>query len=254
MAKNDTNQKENKKPSFLERHGFVTGNNNEEQTNNSSSNSSEQHSETPFAFDFTEAAANASSEAPIVAEPVVTKKAPSASSNTSVADPKISERLKKVLVDSNFPGPDYFEFKQQLDALSDIIPDELTRYKAAYKSLAVQGVTKIKITDSAQKYVGILTGENAKFSEAISQKSSTDIELKTQEAKVLNTENVNMKKQIDELNSKISTNVQKINTLGSEVQKAQSEIADAKKRFENTLNIFVNEIKTNSEKVQSYIQ
>jgi flagellar biosynthesis chaperone FliJ len=248
--KNDTKQGEKKK-GFFERNGFITSDP-KKSSEQSNSSESETNTDSAFVFDFTEATSK-SSESSIISEPVVVKKVQSVTS-TNIADPKISEKLKKVLTDSNFPGPDYFEFKQQLDALSDIIPDELTRYKAAYKSLVVQGVTKDKITDSAGKYVEILTAENNKFSEAISQKNSTDIDLKTQEAKVLNTENVNMQKQIDVLNAKISENSQKIKGLGAEVQKAQVEISDARKRFENTLNIFVNEIKTNANKVESYIQ
>lgn len=253
MAKTENKQTAptEKKKSFLQNIGFL-----EEKTTDKSENKSsatnEASSSTSFVFDFSEAATQ---QETAKSEPIIqpTKQAQSTSS-ISVIDPKIAERLKKVLTDNNFPGPDYFEYKQQLDILNELIPDETTRYKAAYKSLINQGVTKEKITDSAGKYVNILLSENTKFSEAISQKSGTDIEFKTQEAKVLNTENISIQRQIDELKLKIEGNTQRIKVLGTEVQKAQTEITDAKKRFENTLNVFVNEIKTNSEKVEIYIK
>lgn len=199
-------------------------------------------------FNFSEMLSEEATTTPVIT-PVVKSQAPSP---TSEIDPKIAEQLKKVLIEANFPGPDYFEFKQQLDNLAEVITDEPTRYKAAYKSLP--GITKEKITDSAQKYIGILVSENGKFSEAISQKSGTDIDFKTQEAKVLNAENINLQKQIEELKAKILTNTQKINVLGIEVQKTQDDIANKKKKFENTLNGFVTEIKSNSQKAVSYIQ
>lgn len=246
MAKKNDNQQAEKKPGILEKWGIWETKDKKE--GNGTSSETNEHADTPFIFDFSEAAQEIKSPSTVqIVQPAKTISAP-----ISVIDPKIAEKLRKVLTDSNFPGPDYFEFKEQLSALEEIIPDETTRFRAAFKS--VKGITKDKITQSAGKYVEILISQNTDFSTAISESKGKDIEFKTQEAKVLNTENLTMQTQIDELKAKIEANKQRIQTLGLEVQKTNSEIADAKRRFEGTLSKFVNDIKTDAQKADTYIK
>jgi chromosome segregation ATPase len=173
---------------------------------------------------------------------------------TTARDPKIEEKLKATMKAANLPGPDYFEFKQQLDVLKNVISDERTRFAAAFSSLTVQGVDKNKILESASHYVKILNAENGKFESAIASRSEEKISLKEKEVQALLQENQGFENQIENLKKNISENSGRITVLSGEISQAKNEIEGAKQRFKFTLLGFIDEIEKDAQKVGTYVQ
>jgi hypothetical protein len=174
--------------------------------------------------------------------------------SANVRDQKIEDKLKTTLKAANLPGPDYFEFKQQLDVLKNVIPDERTRFAAAFSSLTVQGIDKNKILESAHHYIKLLGSENGKFEGAIASMSDDKVGLKEKESRALLDENSGLQKQIDELGRKISENSARITVLGGEISQAKQEIEGAKQRFQFTLSSVIDDIQKDADKVNAYIQ
>jgi hypothetical protein len=69
---------------------------------------------------------------------------------------KFQKHFDQIFEQTNFPGPDYFEFFKMMVTLEGPIPDEKARISAVFASLAIQGLTKSKLLDTAGQYKTIL--------------------------------------------------------------------------------------------------
>lgn len=72
---------------------------------------------------------------------------------------KFAAHFAKMFEESNFPGPDYFEFTKAVDAMEADIPSATARMKAAFTALKVQGVTKAKLVETANAYIELVRAD-----------------------------------------------------------------------------------------------
>ena len=70
----------------------------------------------------------------------------------SAADARFADYFDKLFSEANIPGPDYYEFARMIDAMQ-MIPDEPSRYHAAYAGLQVQGLSKDKLLEDRKSVV-----------------------------------------------------------------------------------------------------
>ena len=94
---------------------------------------------------------------------------------------KFEKHFEKLFDQANLPGPDYYEFMKMMETLETHIKDEKARISATYASLAIQGLTKERLVETATKYKEIINHDKAHFEKIANDKSEKDIGLKRKE-------------------------------------------------------------------------
>ncbi len=123
---------------------------------------------------------------------------------------KFEKHFEKIFDQANLPGPDYYEFWKMSETLATHIADERARFSATYASLAIQGLTKTKLIETAGKYKELISLDKAHFEKIVNEKSEKDIGSK--------------RKELDELNEKIIRNSELIQKLTKEINDSQTTI------------------------------
>jgi predicted nucleic acid-binding Zn-ribbon protein len=88
---------------------------------------------------------------------------------------KFEKHFEKLFDQANLPGPDYYEFMKMMETLEAHIKDEKARMSATYASLTIQGLTKEKLVDTANKYKEIISQDKAHFEKLVNDKSEKEI-------------------------------------------------------------------------------
>lgn len=173
------------------------------------------------------------------------KQSPITESHNQV-DEKFRQYFDKLFRESNIPGPDYFEFAKMTEAMQSM-PDESTRYAAAYAGLSVQGLDKQKLVSTAEQYIRLLETDASNFL------STVDAALK---------EKVHQKKaEADEKNKRIQQLSQEIQALQEKVVALQQEINENEEKIETNTGgykiaseLMKKRIFSDIEKIKRYIQ
>lgn len=121
---------------------------------------------------------------------------------------KFEMHFEKLFDQANLPGPDYYEFMRTCETLESHIKDDNARLAATFASLAIQGLTKESLTQSAARYKEIVNDDRTKFEQIAKEKSEQDIGGKRQELKTLE--------------DSIRKNSETIQKLTEEITKAQT--------------------------------
>ena len=132
------------------------------------------------------------------------------------ADNRMEEYFDKLFSEANIPGPDYFEFSKMVAALK-AVPDEFSRFCAAYAGLQVQGLTKEKLLSTAEEYLRVLDTDAARFHStveaALQEKvhgKKAEVEEKSERIRALSKEISELQSQIVALQTEIRESEQKI--------------------------------------------
>ncbi|HEX8546595.1 MAG TPA: hypothetical protein VF691_06505 [Cytophagaceae bacterium] len=130
---------------------------------------------------------------------------------------KFGKHFDKLFEQTNLPGPDYFEFCKMMETLEAHIPDEKARMAAVFASLAIQGLTKQKLLDSATQYKLVVDKDKSDFDSAVNEKTRREIESR--------------KKILDDLEKRIIANSELIQNLTKEITEAQTQIGTVKNQI-----------------------
>jgi hypothetical protein len=87
---------------------------------------------------------------------------------------KFEKHFEKLFDQANLPGPDYYEFMKMMETLEAHIKDEKARLSATYASLTIQGLTKEKLIDTANKYKEIVSHDRSQFEKIAHDKSEKE--------------------------------------------------------------------------------
>ena len=142
---------------------------------------------------------------------------PSGARQSSPAtDSRMLEYFDKLFSDANIPGPDYFEFSKMVIALK-AVPDEFTRYSAAFAGLQAQGLTKEKLLSTAEEYLKVLDTDAAHFHSTV----EAALQEKVQDKKA----------QAEQKAARIQALSKEINDLQSQIAALQAEIRDSEEKI-----------------------
>lgn len=159
-----------------------------------------------------------------------------ADNSSAQADARFTDYFDKLFGDANIPGPDYYEFSKMIEAMQ-AIPDEQSRFYAAYAGLHVQGLEKEKLLSTASEYLRILSADASHFQatvdnalqEKVNGKAAT-AEEKSQRIRSLSEEILGLQKQIAALQAEILEDKGKIEAsskgYATESQRRKTRIQD----------------------------
>jgi hypothetical protein len=88
---------------------------------------------------------------------------------------KFEKHFEKLFDQANLPGPDYYEFMKMMETLEAHIKDEKARISATYSSLAIQGLTKERLIETASKYKEIINHDKSHFEKIANDKAEKEI-------------------------------------------------------------------------------
>jgi hypothetical protein len=153
----------------------------------------------------------------------------------AAADPRFTDYFDKLFSETNIPGPDYYEFSKMTEAMHSV-PDEQSRFYAAFAGLQVQGLDKDKLLSTATDYLRILSADADHFHStidaALQEKvhgRTTALEEKGQRIRDLSEEIASLQQQITALQSEIADNKNKIaassNGYSAESERRKARIA-----------------------------
>ncbi|MDJ1468643.1 sister chromatid cohesion protein PDS5 [Xanthocytophaga flava] len=169
-------------------------------------------------------------------------------------DQRIFDSLLKALEDNNQPGFDFLEFKNSLQTLATIIPDESTRYKSAYATAATMGLTVEKLVDSAKFYQGILSREKDNFDKAVVQQVDLNVTAKQKEAERLQTLIQQKAEQIKKLTEEITAHQEEMNKAQSVITEAATKIETTKNNFYVTLEAVMGQIQNDIANIERFLK
>jgi hypothetical protein len=137
------------------------------------------------------------------------------------ADGRFAEYFDKLFSEANIPGPDYYEFSRMIAAMQ-LIPDEPSRYHAAYAGLQVQGLNKDKLLATAAEYLRVLTTDADHFQKTLEaalqekvRSKAAEAEEKARRIQALSQEIGQLQGQIGALQEEVRTNEEKLTGNGS---------------------------------------
>lgn len=164
----------------------------------------------------------------------------------SVAE--FTEHFRAILKEENernFPGNDFYEFflvKSNMQGLP-----EQQAYVIAFSGLSAAGLTKQKLVETAQKYLGIVEREMQEFSQSYEEMYKGDvtsveqlIQSKTQE--------------INDLTQKITSLNAEVGELRTKAMENNRRLTDKKNSFTLAGNAQKQEIENEIIKINQYIQ
>jgi len=169
----------------------------------------------------------------------------SSGSAPTAGDQRFSEYFDNLFKEANIPGPDYYEFARMTSAMQ-AIPDERSRFAAAFAGLQVQGLDRQKLLSTAGEYLRVLAGDADRFGSTVETALQEKVHSRTAEA--------------EEKNKRIQVLSQEIVELQNQIATMRSEVREAKDKLEAGSNAYTDEserrkqqILGDIEKINNYI-
>ncbi len=169
-------------------------------------------------------------------------------------DPKIIEKLLQEVEKNNMEGFDYFEFKKSLKALEQMPMDEATKYRSAFATASTMGVTLDKLLSSAKFYVGILDGENKKFTTVFESQISDNVDGKEEEIVQLEATIKEKAAQIKLLTEQIAEHQEQIGKLAQKIKDSKVKISETQNNFMVSFNFLKAQFDEDISKMQQYLK
>ena len=168
-------------------------------------------------------------------------------------DQKSVDFLTKALEKSNLPGFDYIEFKQSLDALSNLNMDEETAFKSAFATASTVGLTKTKLLKTAGHYKKVLANEKSQFDAALQNQVEQKVAGKESEVKKLKDQIAKHEEKIKQLQDQVAKFQKTIDGADAQIEAARKKIDKTRDGFEHTHRSILNQIEKDIENINKYL-
>ena len=252
---------------FLQQQGFIATDGNDAAKSKTESSPASQQS-APIAPTFFPVLPTIGNNASADADEAPSFVAPLPQTATSTAsqqqlDPTFVKFFEDELVKANLPGPDYFEFRQQLTkttqkmAAKGVNASEVI-LQAVMMSFETQDISPAKLIDAAQQYKTILKQKNDDFLKGAAAEKANQLQ-KRQGVLQTHTENIKkieqqlqqlelQKKQLDDAINKEKTQLEVNKSLGKEgiekIERAEQLIAFAHNYIQSTIDTDISRLKS----------
>jgi len=179
--------------------------------------------------------------------------APAGSGGGNVS-PQFMQVLFDAMEKANLPGMDYLEYKQSLRSLEKMPMEENVRYQSAFAMAQTMGATAPKLIESANHYLDVLKGEEAKFQQALLKQ--TQDRIGNRQESLNNLEGVIRQKeeQIKKLNQEIELHRQEMEKVQHETEEATVRVGVTKDDFTASFNALFSKIQADVENMKKYLK
>jgi len=164
---------------------------------------------------------------------------------------KFEKHFEKMFEQANLPGPDYYEFWKMMETLEAHIKDEKARISATFASLAIQGMTKQTLVESAAKYKELISLDKAKFEKLASDKGDKDIGIKKKELQSLEELIVKHSEMIQRLTKEITDSQISIGKLKGAINEEETRLARNKHGYTLASEAMMRKISDDINKIQT---
>jgi len=130
---------------------------------------------------------------------------------------KFVQHFEQLFAEANLPGPDYYEFSKMVEAMQ-VIPDEKSRYIAAFAGLQVQGLSKEKLLATADEYLKMVAADAAAFQQTLSATLQEKVKGKQEEAE-------EKKRRIQQLSQEVTDLQTQVVALQNEIGENEAKIS-----------------------------
>lgn len=144
---------------------------------------------------------------------------------------KFEKHFEKLFDQTNLPGPDYYEFMKMMETLETHIKDETARMSATYASLTIQGLTKEKLIETANKYKEVISQDKAQFEKIANDKSERDIGQKRKDLQSLEETIKRHAEMIQKLTQEISDSQIAMGKLKATITEEETKLAKNKQGY-----------------------
>lgn len=191
---------------------------------------------------------NTSSTSVSVASPITISTPTNNGVVQGVVDTEQLKTLCEVLDKANIPGPDYLELKNAADAMQQFLPEESQRFIASYTSLKCNNphMNKSIIMDSIDEYIKVMEGERNKGLNELQLIRQKEVLDKEEQLKSVSEELEQLKARMSEITTFMAT-------TNNEIFKAKMECDMKEANFNATVDVIVNSLKSDKEKLDKII-
>lgn len=166
---------------------------------------------------------------------------------------KFEKYFDNLFEKANFPGPDYFEFYKTMETLEAHIPEEKARFSATFASLAIQGLTKQNLIETAKKYKEIIEQDNINFGNVIDAKAKTELGDRNLKIKALEQKIATNSEQIQKLTKEISEAQVLMGQIKNEVLEQENKLNKNKHGYQVACHAVLNKIAIDIQKIESIL-
>jgi predicted nucleic acid-binding Zn-ribbon protein len=164
---------------------------------------------------------------------------------------KFEKHFEKLFDQANLPGPDYYEFMKMMETLEAHIKDEKARISATYASLAIQGLTKERLVETASKYKEIISHDKSHFEKIANDKSEKDIGLKRKELVTLEETVRKHSELIQKLTKEITDSQTAMGNLKATITEEEQKLAKNKQGYMLACEAMMQKISEDITKIQT---
>jgi chromosome segregation ATPase len=164
---------------------------------------------------------------------------------------KFEQHFEKLFDQANLPGPDYYEFWKMMETLEVHIKDERARIAATYASLAIQGLTKAKLMETAEKYKTLIEQDQSSFEKAAREKGDHTISQQQQQVKQLEETIVQHSEAIRKLTQEITESQAAMKVLQDSIADEQQKLETNKQGYALACEAMLRKINDDITKIQT---
>lgn len=164
---------------------------------------------------------------------------------------KFEKHFEKMFDQANLPGPDYYEFWKMMETLEVHIKDEKARISATYAALAIQGLTKEKLAETANKYKEMINLDKVQFEKVANDKSEKEIGQKRKELIGLEETIVRHSEMIQKLTKEITDAQTATGRLKATITEEENKLAKNKQGYMVACEAMIRKISNDITKIQT---
>jgi len=169
----------------------------------------------------------------------------SSTTNVVFASDKFKIYFDNLFKETNFPGPDYYEFTKMIEAMN-AISDEKTRFVSAYAGLSLQGLDKDKLIKTANQYLQMVDNDAKNFQGTVEKALQEKVVGKKKEME-------DKAKRIQDLTKEINELTAKLESLNNDIRENEQKINANAGTYRHESDTMKNKITQDIQKINQYI-
>jgi hypothetical protein len=164
---------------------------------------------------------------------------------------KFEQHFEKLFNEANLPGPDYYEFWKMSETLETHIKDEGARIAATYASLAIQGLTKAKLIETAEKYKALVEQDQSNFEKAARERGEQAVGQQQQQVKQLESTIAQHSETIRKLTQEITESQAAMKVLQETIAEEQQKLESNRQGYALACEAMLRKIHDDITKIQT---